>query len=406
MTERLYYADPYRRSFDAQVTRVFEHDGRPAVALNRTAFYPASGGQPFDTGRLGGSTIVDVVDLGDEIAHILAAPQVFEIGAGVTGEIDWPRRFELMQQHTGQHVLSAAFVRTCNDATVSVHMGADDSTIDLAREASPAEIERAVDEANRVVWEDRAVSIRFVSAAEAERLPLRKEPAREGPLRLIDIADFDVSACGGAHVARTGAIGLIAVLGADKFRGGTRVTFACGGRALHALRMYRDAVAGSMRALSVVPGELPAAVERVQNEARDLRKTIKTLQERLATHEAARLRAGGADVAGVRVVVGVLDGWDAAGLKMIAAEIAAGGPAGVVLVSSSSPVLVAAARSPGVPIDANAVLKELINRFGGRGGGKPDFAQGGGLAGTPDGVASAARALIESSIGGLKASST
>ena len=406
MTERLYYADPYCRSFDAHVARVFEHDGRPAVALNRTAFYPTSGGQPFDTGRLGGSAIVDVVDLGDEVAHLLAAPQAFEIGAGVTGEIDWPRRFDHMQQHTGQHVLSAAFVRTCDDPTVSFHMGADESTIDLAREAPAAEIERAVDEANRVVWEDRAVSIRVVSAAEAETLPLRKEPAREGPLRLIEITDFDLSACGGAHVARTGAIGLIAVLGAEKFRGGTRVTFVCGGRALRALRTYRDAVAGSMRALSVVPGELPAAVERVQNEARDLRKTIKTLQERLATHEAARLRVGGADVAGVRVVVSVLDGWDAPGLKMIAAEIAAGGQAGVVLVSSSSPVLVAAARSQGVPIDANAVLKELISRFGGRGGGKPDVAQGGGLAGTPDDVASAARALIESSIGGLKASST
>ena len=342
MTERLYYADPYCRSFDAQVLRVFEHDGRPAVTLTRTAFYPTSGGQPFDTGRLGAAGIVDVVDLGDEIAHLLETPQAIAIGEHVTGEIDWSRRFDHMQQHTGQHVLSAAFVRTCDDATVSFHMGTEDSTIDLAREVTGAEIERAVDEANRVVWEDHAVSIRFVSAAEAETLPLRKEPARGGPLRLIDIAGFDLSACGGAHVARTGAIGLIAVLSADKFRGGTRLTFVCGRRALRALRTYRDAVAGSMRALSVVPGELPAAVERVQNEARDLRKTIKTLQERLATHEAARLRSEGADVAGVRVVVAVLDGWDAPGLKMIAAEIAAGEQAGVVLVSASSPVLVVA----------------------------------------------------------------
>jgi len=406
MTERIYYSDPYCRSFDAQIARVFEHDGRPALALNRTAFYPTSGGQPFDTGRLGGAGVVDVVDLGDEIAHVLAAPQAFEIGATVTGEVDWPRRFDHMQQHTGQHVLSAAFARTCEDATVSFHMGADESTIDLAREVSSSEVERAVDEANRVVWQDRAVSIRFVSAAEAETLPLRKEPAREGPLRLIDIADFDLSACGGAHVARTGAIGLIAVLGAEKFRGGMRVTFVCGGRALRTLRTYRDAVAGSTRVLSVLPGELPSAVERVQNDARDLRKTIKGLHERLATHEAARLRATGADVAGVRVVVAVLDGWDAAGLKAIAADIVAGGQAAVALVSSSSLVLAVAARSAGVSMDANAVLKALIGRFGGRGGGKPDLAQGGGLTGAPEDVASAARAMIESSIGGLKASST
>jgi alanyl-tRNA synthetase len=398
MTERIYYSDPYCRSFDAQVARVFQHDGRPAVTLNRTAFYPTSGGQPFDTGRLGGTGVVDVVDLGDEIAHLLATPEAFEIGATVSGEVDWPRRFDHMQQHTGQHVLSAAFARTCEDATVSFHMGADESTIDLAREASPAEIERAVDEANRVVWEDRAVSIRIVSGAEAETLPLRKEPAREGPLRLIDIADVDLSACGGAHVARTGAIGLIAVLGAEKFRGGMRVTFVCGARALRALRTYRDAVAGSTRVLSVLPGELPSAVERVQNEARDLRKTIKGLQERLATHEAARLRSTGTDVAGVRVVVSMLDGWDAAGLKAIAAEIVAGGNAAVALVSSSSPVLVVAARSPGVLIDANAALKELISRFGGRGGGKPDLAQGGGLTAGPEDIASAARTLIESSL--------
>ena len=398
MTERIYYSDPYCRSFAAQIARVFEHDGRPALALNRTAFYPTSGGQPFDTGCLGGAGVIDVVDLGDEIAHVLTAPQAFEVGATVTGEVDWNRRFDHMQQHTGQHVLSAAFARTCQDATVSFHMGADESTIDLAREVSSSEVERVVDEANRVVWQDRAVSIRFVSAAEAETLPLRKEPAREGPLRLIDIADFDLSACGGAHVARTGAIGLIAVLGAEKFRGGMRVTFVCGGRALRALRTYRDAVAGSTRVLSVLPGEMPSAVERVQNEVRDLRKTIKGLHERLATHEAARVRATGADVAGVRVVVSVLDGWDVAGLKAIAADIVAGGRAAVALVSSSSPVLAVAARSPGVSMDANAVLKELIGRFGGRGGGKPDLAQGGGLTGAPEDVASAARALIESSL--------
>jgi alanyl-tRNA synthetase len=396
MTERLYYTDPYCRSFEASVTRVFEYEGRPAVALDRTAFYPTSGGQPFDTGRLGGSDLVDVVDLGDEIAHVLASAPASAPGTRVTGEIDWSRRFDHMQQHTGQHVLSAAFVRLFDNRTVSFHMGAGTSTIDLARESSAEDIDRAVDEANRIVWEDREVRIRFVSAEEAARLPLRKEPVREGPLRLIDVADFDLSACGGTHVARTGAIGLIAALGSERFRGGSRVTFVCGGRALASLEAYRDAVSSSTRALSVLPVDLPAAVERLQNEARDLRKTVKAMQEALAAREAARLLAAAPCVGTVRVVVDALNGWDAVGLKAVAAGVTAAGSAAAVLVSSVAPLAIVVARSHDVAIDANAMLRELTARFGGRGGGKPDLAQGGGLNASTVDVTSAARTLLES----------
>ena len=398
MTERLYYTDPYLRTFEASVTRIFEHEGRPAVALDRTAFYPTSGGQPFDTGRLGTARLVDVVDLGDEIAHVLTAAPALTPGARVTGEIDWPRRFDHMQQHTGQHVLSAAFVRLFDNPTVSFHMGAETSTIDLVREASSGDIERAIDDANRIVWEDRAVTIRFASPQEAASLPLRKEPVREGPLRLIDVADFDLSACGGTHVAKTGAIGLIAGLGSERFRGGSRVAFVCGSRALASLRTYRDAVTGSVRALSVLPGELAAAVERMQREARELRRTIKVMQESLAAHEAARLLAAGSPVGGVRLVVDALDGWDAAGLKAVAVAMTAAGRAAVVLVTATSPLSVVVARSHDVAVDANATLRELVGRFGGRGGGKPDLAQGGGLTASPRDVTSAARILLETSI--------
>ena len=393
MTERIYYRDPYCRRFEAVVTRAFEHDGRQAVTLDRTAFYPTSGGQPFDTGRLGGVAVVETVDLDDSIAHIVAAP--LQEGAAVVGEIDWPRRFDHMQQHTGQHVLSAAFDRLFDNRTMSFHMGADVSTIDLQREAGPADVERAVDAANSVVWEDRPVSIRFASPEEAAALPLRKEPAREGPLRLIDVESFDLSACGGTHVGRTGAIGVIAALGADRFRGGTRLTFACGKRALDALRTYRDAVVGSVRSLSVLPAELPAAVERLQAEGKDLRKTMKTLQESLATHEAARLLSTASQASGVRVAVEVVAGWDAGGLKAIASAVAAAGSAVVALISASTPALVVIARSSGVNIDAGAVLQQLIERFGGRGGGKPELAQGGGLNGDPTEIAQAARGLLQ-----------
>jgi alanyl-tRNA synthetase len=320
--------------------------------------------------------------------HVLSAP--LAAGAAVHGEIDWTRRFDHMQQHTGQHVLSAAFDRLFDNRTMSVHIGADLATIDLAKEAPAADVERAVDEANRVVWEDRPVSIRFASPEDAAALALRKEPAREGTLRLIDIDGFDLSACGGTHVERTGAIGAIAALGTERFRGGTRVTFVCGNRVVRHLRAYRDAVAGSVRTLSVLPAELPAAVERLQADARDLRKVIKGQQEQLAGHEAARLLAS-AGTDDVRVVIDVLDGWDAAGLKAVAVAATTAARAVVVLVSKDALVV---ARSAGVSTDANAVLRQLTDRFGGRGGGKPDLAQGGGLNASLEEVASAAREIL------------
>ena len=378
--------------FDARVTRAFEHEGRLAVTLDRTAFYPTSGGQPFDTGRLGPSTVVDVSDVSGDVVHVVSAPLVE--GASVRGEIDWPRRFDHMQQHTGQHVLSAAFDRLFENPTVSFHMGGEVSSIDLARDASAQEVDRAVGEANRVVWDDRPVSIRFVSAQEAARLPLRKEPAREGRLRLIEIDGFDLSACGGTHVASTGSVGMIGVLGAERVRGGMRVTFVCGGRALQALGTYRDAVAASVRVLSVLPRELPAAIEKVQADAKELRKTIGRQQEALAVHEAARLLAGAEVAGGVRVVVETLDGWDANGLKAVAAAIAASGNAAVALFSGASPACAVIARSSGVAVDASAVLKQLMQQFGGRGGGRMDLAQGGGLTGDSEAMGAAARDLF------------
>ena len=397
MTHRIYYSDPTCSSFDAVVTRAFVYDGRPAALLDRTAFYPTSGGQPYDTGRLGAADVLETVDLETgEIAHVLSAP----LGEGerVHGEIAWGRRFDHMQQHTGQHLLSAAFDRLFENRTMSFHMGGDSSTIDLGDEASPDAIVRAELEANRVVWEDRPVSIRFVSAEEAATLPLRKEPAREGTLRLIDVADFDLSACGGTHVARTGAIGIIAVTGWERFRGGTRLAFVCGGRALRSFRTFRDTVTATIRSLSVLPEELPAALDRMQAESRELRRSVKTFQEALASHEAARLVGTAPAIAGVRVLVQPLDGWDAAGLKAVASAATAGDRVVAALISTVPPIVAVVARSKAVSVDAQAVLAELVRQFGGRGGGKPDLAQGGGLTGTAEQIAAAARAAIEAQL--------
>jgi alanyl-tRNA synthetase len=252
-----------------------------------------------------------------------------------------------------------------------------------------------VDEANRIVWEDRAVAVRFASEDEAKALPLRKESARQGELRLVEVPEFDLSACGGTHVARTGAIGLVAVTATEKFKGGLRLTFVCGGRALRAVRQLRDAVAGSVRVLSVLPQELAAAVEKQQADAKALRKTISGLQAALAVHEADRLLAvSQAADDGRRVVTGIYEDWDAAGLKTIASSLIARDPVAAALVAGGTTVTVVVACAPSLGLDAGAVVRQLTARFGGRGGGRPDMAQAGGLTGHPGEIAAAARALL------------
>ncbi len=418
MTDRLYYRDPYLREFDATVSRVDRRDDRLLVTLDRTAFYPTSGGQPFDTGRLGSMRVIDVVDEEDgSITHVVEPgtpnpeprtnpePGTLnpEPGESVRGAIDWERRFDHMQQHSGQHVLSAAFDKLFGVRTVSFHLGAAVSTIDLAREMSPAEIAAAEAEANRIVWEDRPVAIRFADAEEAARLPLRKESVRGGTLRLIEVEGFDLSACGGTHVARTGGIGVIAVASWERFKGGQRLEFLCGGRALSGYRMLRDAMSASVRLLSVLPAELPAAIERLQADARDQKRALTGLQNDLAKYHAEELAANAGEIVlqgtsadggrRCRLVARAIDA-DANGLKGLATAIAAKPGYLVVLVSTSMPALVVIARSSDVDVSAQQLLAKLVAQFGGRGGGRPEMAQGGGLSATADAIFEAVRALV------------
>ena len=396
MTERIYYTDPYATDFEATVVGVEPapeaHAGKSGVVLDKTAFYPTSGGQPSDLGRLGGAPVVDVIDRDDgTILHVVEG----SLRPGpIHGHIDWARRFDHMQQHTGQHVLSAAFDRALQVRTVSFHLGSATSTIDLHREATAAEIARAETDANQVVWEDRPVTIRFADAEEAAQLPLRKESVREGTLRIIDIADCDVSACGGTHVSRTGAVGIIAVTGTERFRGGTRIEFVCGGRALASFRSLRDTMASATRLLSVVPADLPPAIERLQAESKDARRQIKDMQSRMAAFEAASLADRAEPVGNVRAVITLLEGLDANGLKTIASSIASRPGHLAVLISAPSPSFAVVARAPDVRIDSGAILKQLIAAFGGKGGGRPEMAQGGGLQGNAADILAAARGAI------------
>jgi alanyl-tRNA synthetase len=397
VTERLYYTDAGCLDFEATVVSCDVIDGRLVAVLDRTAFYPTSGGQPFDTGTLDDVPVVDVIDLEDDrIGHVV--PSAIGAGRRVRGQVDAARRFDHMQQHTGQHILSAAFDRLHRARTVGFHLGAEVSTLDLDKVLSPESMASAEGEANRIVWEDRAVAIRFATADEAASLELRKEPTRTGPLRLIDVDRFDLSACGGTHVARAGAVGVVAIRSWEKFRGGTRLEFLCGGRALREFRTLRDAVTGSQHFLSVSPAELPAAIARAQSDNKDLKKIIKDLQERLAVHEAASLVARAEPIGGARVVIAAMEGLDQAGLKSMAAAAASHPGVAAALVSTSAPALVVIARAADVAVDASAVLKALIGTFGGKGGGRADLAQGGGLSATPEALQAEIARLIDQAL--------
>ena len=388
MTQRLYYTEPYRKTFDATVVKAETVDGLSFVTLDQTAFYPTSGGQPFDTGTLGGAAVSDVIER-DDGAVVHATSGMLKPGDVVTGEIDWTRRFDHMQQHTGQHMLSAAFDRLFGVRTESFHMGQQSSTIDLAREVTAAEIAASEDDANRVVWEDRPVSVRFATAGEAAAMGMRKESARTGRLRLIDVQDYDLSACGGTHVERTGAVGVIAIGGWEKLRGGSRVEFLCGNRTVQRFRLWRDSLSALQTHLSVPPAEMAASIERMQEDAKALQRSLRGIQEKLAVHEASALLAKGS------LIVEAIDGWDAPGIKSIATAAASANPqAVVVLFTTSTPAQVVIARGADAGVDAGALLKQLAAKFGGKGGGKPDLAQGGGLNATGAELVSAARALI------------
>jgi alanyl-tRNA synthetase len=391
-TERLYYTDPYLREFDANLLDTVSHQGKTALVLDRTAFYPTSGGQPYDVGFFHDVRVLDVVETDDgRILHVVdRAPST----TALHGVVDWTRRFDHMQQHTGQHVLSAAFDRVLGARTESFHLGVEASTIDLNRELTAAEIARAEDESNRIVWEDRDVNIRFADAAEAASLGLRKESKREGTLRLIDVDGFDLSACGGTHVRRTGAIGIIVVSATERFRGGSRVTFLCGGRALAGYRALRDVVDRSGRTLSVGAAELPGAVDRLQAEGRELRRQIKEFQGRIAVQEADALADAAVALGPARLAAAALSGWDANGLKGIAARIVERPGHVAVLVGGPAPAPIVVARAQDVPLDAGAMLRALVDRHGGKGGGRPELAQGGGITAPSADVLRSARELL------------
>lgn len=385
MNHRLYYTDSFLSEFDAQVSEI-QAAPRPAVVLDRTAFYPTSGGQVFDTGWLevNGTRrrVVEVAEQDDRILHYLeSVPAGLVAGAQVHGSIDLPRRRDHMQQHSGQHVLSAAFIRLFEMPTVSFHMGDEVCTIDLDTKSATAEqVEGAEDLANQVVMENRPVEIRFVSLEEARGLGLRKlPPVEREQLRLIDIADFDLTACGGTHVRSSGQIGAILVRKTEKVRQGVRVEFVCGGRALAAARRDRAALNETAAALSAHIWEVPQQVRKAQDEAKAARKLRSELLNELAELHAGRLLQETPEANGFHLVVRTFPDRDLEFIKLLAQKLVrTEGKRAVALLGAGegSPALVFA-QTAGLPFDMSALMKEALAPVGGRGGGTKDMAQGG-----------------------------
>jgi alanyl-tRNA synthetase len=388
MTEHLYYHDSFLYEFDAEVLeRIATSDSRPAVILDRTAFYPTSGGQVFDTGWISPADqterlrVVEVIEKDNgQIQHILEHAGSIQKGTHVRGVIDVDRRRDHMQQHSGQHVLSAAFVRLFNMPTVSFHMGLESCSIDLDTESlTAAQIEAAEALANDVVLENRAVGIRFVTQEEARGLGLRKiPPVERDRLRLIDMHDFDLTACGGTHVSATGQIGSILLRKTEKTRQGWRVEFVCGKRAVATARHDYTVLAESGGLLSSHTGEIPQQIRKLQEESRASRKSREQLLEELADSQARRLLAETAEHAGRKIIVRTFPDRDLAFIKLLAQRLTRQS-AGVVAflgITSGQPALVFA-QSSGQPFDMGGLMKDTLARLGGRGGGSKDMAQGG-----------------------------
>lgn len=380
MTERLYYVDPYLRAFDTTVVEAHEVDGRPTVVLAETAFYPTSGGQPHDRGVLNGVPVVDVfVDDEGDIVHVLSAELA---GERVHGEIDWPRRFDHMQQHTGQHILSQAYIEAGEVETVSFHLGEDASTIDLDR--APLEDEltaRAEEIANRVVLEDRTVTARFVDAEELAELPLRKPPAVEGPIRVVSVASFDWSACGGTHVTTAGQVGAIKVVRVERRKDLSRVHFLCGWRALADYSRKQAVVQALTAHLTTSEGELLASIERLEEGTKALYKELNAAQMALLDVDVGRWLED-AEVLGARRVVRLsFSERDVTLLREAARRLAEhSGVVALLAAERPQPRFVFAAAED-VDADMGALMRAATAAVGGRGGGQPHFAQGGAPAG-------------------------
>jgi alanyl-tRNA synthetase len=393
-TERLYHADSHRLEFEARVLETFEQrDSRRAVVLDRTAFHPTGGGQPHDLGSLSGAEgewrVDDVVhdEANDRVLHVVSrdlssvgeAAKWPEPGSLVSGKVDALRRRDHLQQHTGQHVLSQAFVRAAKIETKSFHMGERTSTIDVEPRVTDEVTAAALAIANDVVFSDRPTKVHVVTPAELEKFPVRRQTFHGARIRLVEIEDFDVSTCGGTHAQRTGEIGLIAIKSVERQKGLHRVEFVCGARALREYRQDRAVVEDVARTLSTADADVPAQVRKLVEQGAAQRKRSQQLFALAAEVHADRLLAAATPLRSARVVVAQLEDVTFEEAQLVAKTLVARGQVVALLgvADSSAPkILFARSNEPDLaPIAMGPLVKSVAEKFGGRGGGSPTSAQ-------------------------------
>jgi alanyl-tRNA synthetase len=384
MTRKIFWTDSHLSKFDAQVVETLEFNARQAVVLDQTAFYPEGGGQPCDFGVLNGLAVEDVqADKDGRVLHFLANGSTLKAGDNVAGEINWQRRREMMQQHTGQHIISQAFFQLYGAETRGFRINDRLTEIDLTLELQPEEIEQAIacaeELANNIIFDNREIRVHEVTIEEAARLPLRKESFIADCIRVIEIDGFDWSPCGGTHANRTGEVGLIAVRRWERAKKMTRLHFVCGVRALNDYRLANKSAEAVALKLTVGREEIESSVVRLLDDNKRLSRRVRELSELAAKVEAADLLAATSPVGDLRIVEHVFADRDFEEAKLIAHRLVDGdGVVALLAVREAEMVRLVFARSANVSADMNALMKAACEKLGGRGGGKPDFAQGGG----------------------------
>jgi alanyl-tRNA synthetase len=385
-TTRLYYTDAYTTRFDATLLEITEHEGRPALLMDQSYFYPTSGGQANDLGTINGWPIIDVVaGENGQVYHILAALPGTEPGAipgPVHGEIDWSRRYDHMQQHAGQHLLSQLFYRHFGMETLSVHFGESESTLDLdAATVTPAELAQAEAVANELVYAALPITAYFVTDDELARVPLRRPPKVSGEIRIVEIQGYDFSACGGTHVHNTAEIGPIKLLRQERRRGQTRITFLCGKRALADYLRKHDLLTQAAALYSADVAQVPELLARAQEQVKTLQHQVDDLMTQLLSYEVEEVAEEAIMVGSRQVVVRHWENRPVDVLKTMA-NLLQERPNTIALLATTAGGKATAifARSADVDDHMGNLLRDALKAFGGGGGGRPEFAQGGGVA--------------------------
>jgi alanyl-tRNA synthetase len=374
-TKRLYYQDSYLKEFTATVVRASQAGGQTEVLLDRTAFYPEGGGQPSDMGLLAGAPVSGVLERDGEVIHLVEG----DVPVGeVAGKVAWERRFDHMQQHSGQHILSQAFEQILGAKTVSFHMSADVCTIDLATPGlSPEQTYSVEDLSNQVIFENRPILVHLLESSDMSRFDLRKGTEREGEIRVVEVKGFDSIPCGGTHCRTTGEVGPIKVTRWARRSGDVRVEFLCGWRALRDYRGKNDTAVALATSLSVRDQEVRAAVERLMLDSTELRRQTQQLRNQILDYQAVELAGKAETIGSASVVSAILVGCSSEELKHLATRLTAEPGRVALLAASADRTSVVFARSEEISLDAGALLRQATGPFGGRGGGHPNLAQGG-----------------------------